>query len=135
MAGAQNQWVRRRNVKLANLMSEPWVLPPPESGIASIAKEAFRISGLNFLGATVFAVAPEIRISFLASGRFLTILPASVLKFPPRRPEIKVLRVELPVPRAPIGIVTLKNRTLNPVAELFTSYAREDAKPLAKKQS
>jgi LysR family pca operon transcriptional activator len=44
------------------------------------------------------------------------------------------LPVDLPIPRAPIGIVTLKNRTLNPVAQLFVEYAREVAKPLAKKK-
>jgi len=31
MAGAQNPLVRRRRVVLAELMEEPWTLPPPES--------------------------------------------------------------------------------------------------------
>jgi hypothetical protein len=34
----------------------------------------------------------------------------------------------------PIGIVTLKNRTLSPVAQLFIEHAREVAKPLAKRK-
>ena len=29
--GAQNQWARRRKIELADLVNEPWVLPPPES--------------------------------------------------------------------------------------------------------
>jgi hypothetical protein len=33
--------------------------------------------------------------------------------------------------RRPNGIVTLKNRTLSPVAQLFIDCAREVAKPLA----
>jgi hypothetical protein len=33
--------------------------------------------------------------------------------------------------RLPIGIITLKNRTLGPVARLFIEQAREVAKPLA----
>ena len=74
------------------------------------------------------------RISLLATGRFLTIFPASVLRFPTKRPEIKVLPVELPIARVPIGIVTLKNRTLSPVAQLFIEHAREVAKPLAKRK-
>jgi len=32
------------------------------------------------------------------------------------------------------GIVTLKNRTLSPVAQLFIECAREVAKPLAKRK-
>jgi hypothetical protein len=34
----------------------------------------------------------------------------------------------------PVGIVTLKNRTLNPVARLFIEHAGEVAKPLAKRK-
>jgi hypothetical protein len=33
----------------------------------------------------------------------------------------------------PFGVVTLKNRTLSPVAQLFIEHAREVAKPLAKR--
>lgn len=32
-----------------------------------------------------------------------------------------------------IGIITLKNRTLSPLAQLFIDCAREVAKPLAKR--
>ena len=34
----------------------------------------------------------------------------------------------------PVGIVTLKNRTLSPVAQLFIDCAREVAKPLARRK-
>jgi len=131
--GAQSQWARRRRIELADLMNEPWVLPPPESSLASVALEAFRNSGLDFPRATVFAVSPEIRIGLLALGRFLTIFPKSVLNFPTKRPGINVLPVKLPVSRAPVGTVTLKNRSLSPVARIFIKEAREVAKPLARK--
>jgi len=131
--GVQNQWTRRRRIKLSDLLNEPWVLPPPESSLASVAMEAFRNSGLDFPRATVFAVSPEIRIGLLALGRFLTIFPTSVLKFPAKRPGIKILPVKLPVSRAPIGTVTLKDRTLSPVARIFINEAREVAKPSAKR--
>ena len=50
------------------------------------------------------------------------------------RPELRVLPVELPMARVPSGIVTLKNRTLSPVAQLFVDAARKVAKPLAKRK-
>ena len=56
------------------------------------------------------------------------------MKFSTRRTELKVLPVELPMDRVPVGIVTLKNRTLSPVAKLFIEHAREVAKPLAKRK-
>ena len=71
-------------------------------------------------------------MSLLTSRRFLTISPASTLKFPSRRPDLKILPVELRMARVPVGIVTLRNRTLNPIAKLFIQHAREVAKSLTK---
>src|SRR5215813_1336353 len=68
---------------------------------------------------------PEVRISLLTTGRFLSVLPASVLKFFSRRAEVKILPVELPVTGVPNGIVTLKNRTLGPASQRFIQAARE----------
>lgn len=133
-AGAQSSWVRRRRIELAELVNESWVLPPSGSVIGSIVSEAFRASGLDYPRVTVVTDSPHTRISLLATGRFVTIFPASALRFPARRAELKVLPVELPMARRPNGIVTLKNRTLSPVAQLFIDCAREVAKPLAKRK-
>ena len=133
-AGAQSPWVRRRRIKLAELANESWVLPPPESGIGSTAMEAFRASKLDYPRTAVVTDSPHARMSLLATGRFLTIFPLSALRFPASHPEIKVLPVELPMARVPNGIVTLRNRTLSPVARLFIEHAREVAKPLAKRK-
>jgi len=130
-AGAQHPWVRRRRIELAELVSELWVLPPPQSAPGSVFMEAFRASGLDYPRATVFTGPAAVRISLLATGRFLTIFPTSVLRFPVKHQEIKVLPVELPIARVPLGIVTLKNRTLSPVAQLFIDSAREVAKTYA----
>lgn len=132
--GAQSRWMRRRKIELADLVSEPWVLPPPESVIGAVAMEAFRASGLDHPRTTVITVPPDMRIALLATGRFLTIFPASVLRFPVRRPDIQVLRVRLPNASVPGGIVTIKNRPLNPVTQLVIDCAREVAKPLAKRK-
>lgn len=133
-AGAQSSWVRRRRIELAELVNESWVLPPSGSVIGSIVSEAFRASGLDYPRVTVVTDSPHTRISLLATGRFVTIFPASALRFPARRAELKALPVELPMARRPNGIVTLKNRTLSPVAQLFIDCAREVAKPLAKRK-
>jgi DNA-binding transcriptional LysR family regulator len=132
-AGAQSPWARRRRIELAELVNEPWVLPPRGSGIVgSIATEAFGARGLDYPRTTVVNDSPQVRMSLLATGRFLTIFAASILRFSPKYPEIKVLPVDLPIARAPIGIVTLKHRTVSPIAKLFIEHAREVAKPLAK---
>ena len=131
---AQNPLVRRRRIHLADLANEPWVLPPPGSVIGSIVTDAFRASGLDYPRAIVVTDSPQVRVNLLATGRFVTIFPASALRFPTRRSELKVLPVELPMASVRNGIVTLKNRTLSPVAQLFIDHAREVAKLLAKRK-
>jgi DNA-binding transcriptional LysR family regulator len=128
VAGIRNPWARRRKIELSELSNEAWALPAPESVTGSVATQAFRTIGLDHPRVAVVTISPEARISLLATGHFLSIFPASALRFPTKRSEIKVLPIALPVAPVPIGIVTLNNRTLSPVARLFIEQARETAK-------
>jgi hypothetical protein len=58
--------------------------------------------------------------------------PRSLLHFSAERHFVKALPVKLPAFPRPVGIITLKNRTVSPVTQLFIDAAREVAKPLAK---
>jgi hypothetical protein len=49
-----------------------------------------------------------------------------------RRLGLRQLPIKLVIRPGPVGIVTLVNRTLNPVAERFIDCAREVCRPLAK---
>jgi len=133
-ASAKNPWARRRKIQIADLAEERWVLPPPESVIGSIMMETFRASGLDYPRATVVTDSPHMRVSLLETGRFITVFPASALRFLTRGSALKVLSVELPTAHRPNGIVTLKGRALSPVAQLFIDSARELAKPMAKRK-
>jgi DNA-binding transcriptional LysR family regulator len=75
MAGAKNPWVHKRKVSLAELMAEPWILPPPDSSVGSFLAEAFQVQELDFPRTAVVAYAYEVRVSLLATNRYLTILP------------------------------------------------------------
>ncbi|HLQ89509.1 MAG TPA: LysR family transcriptional regulator [Xanthobacteraceae bacterium] len=135
VAGVQNKWVHRRKIELAELIDEPWCLPPPESLSGSHLQRAFRANGLDYPPrSTVVALSTQLHASLVATGRYIGILPGAMLWFCGKRLSLKVLPVELPIqPRLrSVGIVTLKNRTLSPVAQLFIDCAREVAKPLAK---
>src|SRR5262249_40509831 len=85
LAGVQIPWARRRRIELADLVNEPWALPRPETVPGAAAMEAFRASGLAYPHATLVTNSPEVRISLLATGRFLTI--ANSFEFRTRRPE------------------------------------------------
>ena len=132
MAGARSPWARRRRIALAELVNESWVLPPPGGIMGPAYLEVFRASGLDHPRIAVFATQPGARLNLVATGRFLT-MQTSVSKFS-KNPQIAVLPVKLQHARVPVGIITLKNRTLNPVAQLFIETAREVAKPLARRK-
>jgi DNA-binding transcriptional LysR family regulator len=131
-AGANSPWLKRRRITLAELKDAPWALPPPEGRFGSYVVKVFRAAGLDFPPAAVVASALEMRANLLKTGRYLAIFPDFWLKLPEPHPFIRKLPVELSVASGSIGIVTLKNRVLNPAAQLFIEAAREVAKPLAK---
>ena len=132
VAATQNPWTRRRRIELAELVNEPWALLPPNSSLGPFALEAFRASGLK--PPRVVVVTPSLSMidRLLATGRFLTVLPRFILKLPGRHVSLRALPVNLPNARGSIEIVTLKNRTLSPLAELFIKTVRAVTKPLAK---
>jgi DNA-binding transcriptional LysR family regulator len=75
-----------------------------------------------------------LRNHLLASGQFLTMLPASVLQFNAKQWGLKALPIDLRIKPWPIAILTLKNRTVGPVVQLFIEHLRavaEAKSPLA----
>jgi DNA-binding transcriptional LysR family regulator len=132
-AGATSPWLRRRRIELADLVDELWAMPPAGSRLGSVVREIFGAKGLACPRAAVIANGLEMTVNLLSTGRYLTIHPESVFTFPAKHPFIRKLPIELPIVSGPIGILTLKNRALNPAAQLFIEAAREVAKPLAKR--
>lgn len=125
-------WSRRRKVSLADLANEPWVLPPADTVYGALYVEAFRAAGLPPPPATVVTYTNPVRQALAASGRFLTIVPESVVRFEGKQSKLQALPIDLPTLRKPIGIITLKHRTVSPVAQLFIDCAREIAKSLGR---
>ncbi len=127
VAGARHPLAKRRKVRLAELLDEPWVLP--EGDIGPVALSIFKAAGLQIPTAQILCFATDIRLTLLASGRFLTICATSMLRFPKEHAGVKVLAVDVKPPIVPIGIFMLKNRTIGPVSRLFVEHAREAAGP------
>jgi DNA-binding transcriptional LysR family regulator len=131
VAGSENKWVRRRKINLAELLTEPWCLPPPESFPGGWIAKAFHDRGLEVPRASVTVHSIHMQQVLLSTGRFLAIQPATLLHFSAKRLPIKALAVDLSTSMWPIGIITLRNRTLNPAAQLFIDCARQLSKPFA----
>jgi DNA-binding transcriptional LysR family regulator len=130
VAGAQSKWARRRKIALSDIMEEPWVLPPPDSMVGMSIAEAFRAAGTVPPNASVLSFSIPLHHYLLATGRFVTMLPVSMYHFGARHLPLKLLPIASPVPPRPVGIVTLKERTLSPAANLFVECARAQAKSM-----
>jgi DNA-binding transcriptional LysR family regulator len=130
VAGVRSPWSRRRRIELAELANAAWTLPPLDSLYGAVVVQAFRAHGLEIPRAAVFTSTTPLRNALLANGRFLSIVQGSVVRFGAKTAGLKVVPVDLPTTRRSIGVITLMNRTLSPVAQLFIDCAREVAKPL-----
>jgi DNA-binding transcriptional LysR family regulator len=132
VTGATNRWVGRRKIALADLVDETWLLPARDSAFGSVAIEAFRASGLDYPDVAVVSDSTEVRSRLLPTGRFLTIWSGWAVKSLGVHSGLRILSVELPIASQPNGIVTVKNRSLSPVAQLVVQQAREVAKRFAR---
>jgi DNA-binding transcriptional LysR family regulator len=134
LSSAKNPLTRRRKLTLAELIDEPWALPPSGSFFSSLIDDVFRANGHQPPRSTVATLSEYMRNDLLATGRFLTVLPGFMLKMRGKQSQLKALPVALPNARMPIGIITLKNRTLTPLAQVFIEALRTTAKSMAQSQ-
>jgi DNA-binding transcriptional LysR family regulator len=74
----------------------------------------------------------NMRNRLLATGKFLTVLPSFSVLTPGNYPPLKTLSVELPDAGGRMGIITLRNRMVSPLAQVFIDRVRAVTKPLAK---
>lgn len=124
IAGTNNPWARRRNISLVELADEPWALPPA-SVVCDLVRAEFKARGRKMSDVTMNASSLLLRNQLLATGRFISMMPYSLLAKNARKWSIKSLPVDAEFRSPPISLVTLKRRTLSPVVERFLEYLRE----------
>jgi DNA-binding transcriptional LysR family regulator len=130
VAAPDSKWVRRRNIALAELVDEPWCLPMKDTLSAAVIARAFRERGLAVPRNFVTTNSTHLRLAMIATGRVLSFASTTTLRLSGKRSALKAVPVDLRVPFEGVGIVTLKDRTINPAAQLFIERARELAKRL-----
>jgi DNA-binding transcriptional LysR family regulator len=128
-AGIRSPWARRRKIELAELINEAWILAPPNTTNYKAITEAFRERGLTAPRIALKTLSTHLRANLVGSGEFIAPFPSSVLTFYADRFLLKALPVALPNRPWPVAILTLRNRTLNPVVELFLTHLRNFVRP------
>jgi DNA-binding transcriptional LysR family regulator len=129
VADAHHRLVRRRSIKLAELVNEPWALPPANTPSGSYVRTAFERNGLILPHRIVSTYSHVLRHHLVATAGFITVLPKSMLEVMAKSLSLRALPVHIPEARRTMAIVVLKQRTLSPVAKLFIETVRAVAKP------
>ena len=124
VVGANSRWARRRKVGLAELVNAPWILPPAGFLNDMVVKEAFCACGLEPPKISLVTFSVQLRANMVASGEHVTVFPRSMMRLFAQQMALKVLPIKLPTREWPVALVTLRDRTLNPVAKLFIEHVR-----------
>ena len=124
VAGIHSPFARRRKIDPSELAAEPWILPQPGTEVGSVVGEIFTAHGLQPPAAPVICSSIEMYWGLLATGRFIASMPRSLLKFATQRETVKVLPINLSVKPGPVGVVMLRDRTVNPGVSLFLTQTR-----------
>jgi DNA-binding transcriptional LysR family regulator len=111
------------------------VLPPYDSTPGGQIHDIFTSAGLLPPAPAVATLSVQLTVSLIASGRYVGILPMSVAQFNVGPRRLKLSSVKLTPVYSAVGIITISNRTVSPLAELFMKCARDcvasDPRPMA----
>lgn len=132
VADAQHALVRRRRVELADLINEAWVLPPNDTIGGAYIRNALQRNGLALTNTVVSAYSPVVQHNLIATTRFLTVMPKSMLQNMARNHSLRALPVHLPTTQRRIAAIVLKRRMLSPIAKLFIETLCAVARPPTK---
>jgi DNA-binding transcriptional LysR family regulator len=130
VVGPGSHLARQRKVTLGDLTPEAWILAPLEAEPGGPVFEGFRAAGVEMPVVRLLSYSLSLRHSLLLTSPFITVIPGSALAFGPLKHIVKPLPIELPPWERPIVLMTLKDRSLSPAAEVFMQCIRE-LSPLA----
>jgi DNA-binding transcriptional LysR family regulator len=71
-----------------------------------------------------------LRQRLLATGRYITVLPESVLRCNAKQWALKALPIDLGMRPMSVMMITVKNRTLSPLVHLFMEQVRAISKSM-----
>ncbi|MCG3188370.1 MAG: HTH-type transcriptional regulator TsaR [Burkholderiaceae bacterium] len=130
VGGVHSQWARRRKLTLAELAGEPWILSRNETAVGSPVELAFRNCGLPMPRLCMLSSSLNVRYTLLVTGRYVTVMPRSLLRFGGARQLVKVLPVEVGQWQTPTMIMSPANRSFSPASAAYLDIVRELARQL-----
>ena len=108
------------------------MLPAQDNPVGALIAEGFRRSGTALPTPRVISNSMAVRTRLVEGNHFLTMVPGSMLHFSNSRLRVKKLPVVLPLELQPVEVISLRNRSLSAVANLFVQELRYVVRPLLK---
>lgn len=132
LAARGHPFLARKKIGLGDLMKEQWALSPPDSFLGRTVVDLFRRRKLPLPPAIVTTISIHMRLDLLASGRFLTVLPAQMLHHPSNKAWLRALDVDLSDSSQPVALVTMKRRRGGGAARLFEQVSLDAYKVIGR---
>jgi len=117
----------QRNLDIATLSRELWLMPTPEAPYRKRLEAAFRQSGGQPPRRIIESLSLSTNKRIVEMSDALAAMPRDIARDYAAAGVLKILPVELPAPSGPVGAVTLANRPLPPAAGEFLQALRETA--------
>ncbi len=131
MAARDHSLLNRKNLSLGDLMGEQWTLAPSSSFLGRVVADLFQRRKLPLPPTIVTSLSINMRLSLLASGSFLTVLPRLMLRNPANKAWLRALDVDLSDSTQPIAYITLKRRRSGGALKLFEQATIDVCKTIA----
>jgi DNA-binding transcriptional LysR family regulator len=130
MANKGHPLVHGKRLNLVDLMDEQWTLSPPDSVLGRMVLGVFRRRKLALPSAVVSTISIYMQLNLLASGRFLSVLPMTMLRHRSNSAWLRALNVDLTDSAGPIASITVRNRRSGGVLKLFQECTRAVCKEI-----
>jgi DNA-binding transcriptional LysR family regulator len=131
MANRHHPLVHRDTLKLMDLMEQQWALSPPNSVLGRMVADVFRRRKLALPSAVVSTISVSMQLKLLASGRFVSVLPSTLLRHRANSTWLRALSVDLTDSFGPVASVTVRKRQNTGAVRLFQAMSRVVSKEYA----
>lgn len=123
---------RRRTPSLAGLVGESWILPTPEAAYRQRIDAAFRQAGVEPPAQRIESMSILTNTTLLQESDMLGVMPLNIARHYAKAGALALLRVPLPQPSGPVGIIARADPSPVPVRDDLVAALRAVGRSLGR---
>lgn len=123
---------RRRALSLADLVDESWILPTPEAAYRHRLDAAFRQSGVEPPAQRIESMSILTNTTLLQESDMLGVMPLNIARHYAKAGTLALLRVPLPQPSGPVGIIARADQPPVPARDDLVAALRATGRSLGR---